>query len=165
MIERVTDTIYIVDDSDDEQVEPMPLRKPAGRRVASVLDHSLVAAAPASTVEELDLLALPLIVSDRVETGQGLAECTPLAHCRDCHQPRDLLQFYEPAEGAGTIFVSCQPCRLSRALHEATAGLPLFSYECPCGSVLKPASRKGHEHSKKHKRWNKANAAHRRPDV
>ena len=111
LAQRFTDTIYVVDDSQDEEVE----QKSADTCVARS-----IAQAPSSTP------AVPLMVSDRVETGEGWAPPVGhLAHCRVCHHPRDLLlQFYEPAEGVGTIFTSCQACRHSHAPQEATAEGP-----------------------------------------
>ena len=81
-----------------------------------------------------------------------------IAHCQMCRHPCDLLQFYEPAEGAGDVFTSCRTCRQSR---ERTANDLHSAYQCACGSLLRTTSKKGHERSKKHKAWSRSTHAAR----
>jgi hypothetical protein len=153
------DTVTIVYDSDDDVKQHVP--QCTGNRGAANISHT-----PTATAHHLPPCTSAYQSVDRnteesepaVPTvGQAEESTQPparhLAHCQICQNPCDLMQFYEPAEGGGHIFTGCRTCR--QRDESTTEGLRQ-TYKCPCGSILRATSRKGHEQTKKHKAWNRS---------
>jgi len=165
-------TIFVIDDSDDEaeQYVPQHQDKDAGDGDEGNIDHTSPTDASSSISTELGRQTSPCTTlyqsadtSERVcapaaSVEQAQEPMEYIAHCQVRRHPCDLLQFYEPAEGAGDVFTSCRTCRQSR---ERTANDLHSAYQCACGSLLRTTSKKGHERSKKHKAWSRSTHAAR----
>ena len=161
-----SDTIVIVDDSDDDVEQHAPQRSDevAGMGVAAeTIRHTpLAAAAAAAAADSLPLSPGANQPADANHMNEGepaastavqAGECTvqPPAMEHLARHPHDVTQCCESAEGGNHMMTSCRPCRQHDESTTKSGGHPRLMYQCPCGSVLRTTSIKGHERTKKHK--------------